>query len=129
MPLDLRRAFAPIDEDGEYVPRMVALRRAQASGIYAIIDERSMDVLYVGESHSGRLFETLTRHFRSWSIATGFDRQGRRAGGTQYDRERVLVATSVTHDDEAQDAQVRAIARLDPEDNVNLFPDEVDAPF
>lgn len=36
------------------------------SGVYAIRDRKSKRVLYVGESHTGRLRETLARHLRYW---------------------------------------------------------------
>ena len=88
-----------------------------ASGVYAIVDSATRRVLYVGESHTGRLFDTITRHFRSWTMAPGEDSQGRRRGGTTYQRERVSVAYVLTDKRDAQDIQFAEIQRLKPRDN------------
>lgn len=45
------------------------------SGIYLIREKNgflffSGEVLYIGESHSNRLYSTLLRHFQRWSGAT-----------------------------------------------------------
>ncbi len=120
--LGLRTAFAPAHGDGQYVARLDDLRHKHASGAYAIIDARTREVLYIGESHTGRLFDTLTRHFRSWAISPDQDAQGRRRGGTEYDRQDVLVALCITSDARANELQVDEIARLDPTDNLLLFP-------
>lgn len=79
------------------------------------------------ESHSGRLFGTLTRQLQRWRVDPARDRHGRSEGGTQYDRFAVLVVVVVTRADRAQDVQADEIARLDPADNSNEFPD--DPPF
>ena len=46
------------------------------NGVYVIRDALDGDVYYVGESHSGRLYSTLTRHFQFWDGYTA---------GTTYD--------------------------------------------
>ena len=55
------------------------------NGVYVIRDALDGDVYYVGESHSGRLYSTLTRHFQFWDGYTA---------GTTYDRDGVEVAVS-----------------------------------
>jgi len=100
-----------------YAPHIRALQARRASGIYAIFDAGNRAPLYVGESHTGRLFDTITRHFRSWRIDPRNDAQGRRRGGTTYTRERVRVAVLETEPDTAQALQYRAIAELRPRDN------------
>lgn len=56
-------------------------------GVYAIRSVRSGEVMYVGESHTGRLYETLTRHLQFW--------KGPKAGPT-YERSDVEVKIRVT---------------------------------
>jgi hypothetical protein len=121
MKLDLSQAFpAVVRIEGEqyYHDALAELRGEHASGVYAIIAKGSGRVLYVGESHTGRLYDTITRHFRAWTINPRRDSQGRRFGGTTYDRAKVRVAYTVTADDEAQDMQYAEIQRLNPADNV-----------
>lgn len=77
------------------------------SGVY-VIREPAGRVLYVGESHTGRLKKTLLRHFQAWS--------GKTAGPT-YSRGSVEVAVLVTPAGRAVAAQNRLICRLQPRDN------------
>ena len=70
------------------------------------------EVLYVGESHTHRLYSTLTRHFQYWD--------GRTAG-TTYQRENVEVAVALL-DASSRDvvsAQAELIGELAPRDNVH----------
>lgn len=83
------------------------------SGAYAIRDRRSGEVLYVGESHTGRLYPTLTRHFQRWKGLTA---------GTTYDRHRVEVKLEETDPRDASDLQEDWIARLAPADNRQSLP-------
>lgn len=99
----------------KYAPELAALRSVKASGVYVILDNRGQSVLYVGESHTGRLYDTITRHFREWRTVN--DTQGRRRGGEMYNRERVRVVWLVLRADEAQDAQYALIQKLNPRDN------------
>ena len=46
-----------------------------ANGVYLIRDRHTGDIVYIGESHSERLYGTLTRHFQAWSDA--WDTAGR----------------------------------------------------
>lgn len=92
-------------------------------GVYVIRSKLTGSILYVGESHSGRLYETLTRHFQSWT--------GIQAGPT-YVRATVEVAVRVTsHPDSAWNAQNDLIRTLKPADNKWRPKDaaEPDVPF
>lgn len=114
MILDVVQSFPAVGPVG-YAPWLVAIRHGRHSGIYAILEGRS--VLYVGESHSGRLYDTITRHFREWRIDAGNDAKHRRRGGTTYDRRRVRVVYAITEPDTAQTLQYAEIERLRPRDN------------
>jgi len=119
-PLAFGSSFPAVADPGRrlpYHPRLAALRNRDASGVYVIFDARTREPLYVGESHSGRLYDTITRHFRAWSIDPDTDEQGRRRGGTTYHRQAVRVAVQVTPADRAEDEQYAAIAWIDPSDN------------
>lgn len=128
--LNLAAAFPAVDRSGKYAPQLEPLRRSRVSGVYAIADA-SRRTLYVGESHTGRLFDTITRHFRSWRVDPSRDAQGRRRGGTMYDRRRVLVAFVITEPDAAQAFQFAEISRLRPRDNQveGVTADAIDLPI
>lgn len=118
--LHIAEAFpaAVSGDGGPYHSRLTELREYQASGVYAILSA-AKKVLYVGESHSGRLYDTITRHFREWGINARTDRQGRRWGGATYDRHKVRVIYLITNAGEAQHIQYAEIQRLAPRDNTN----------
>jgi excinuclease UvrABC nuclease subunit len=80
---------------------------AGKSGVY-VIRERGGRVLYVGESHTGRLKKTLLRHFQAWT--------GKTAGPT-YSRGDVEIAVIVTPPGGAVARQNALICRLQPKDN------------
>ncbi len=101
-----------------YASELAAIRNTRASGVYVILDARSGQTLYVGESHTGRLYDTLTRHFRHWTGSRGYA-DGRPRGGTSYDPARVRVAYTITRDEEAQPFQYATIQELRPRDNEN----------
>lgn len=107
----------PAVEGGGYHRHLAELRNYQASGLYAIVGPRGA-ILYIGESHTGRLYDTITRHFRDWRIEPGTDAQGRRRGGTTYNRDQVRVIYLICNADEAQQRQYEAIQRLGPRDNI-----------
>jgi hypothetical protein len=109
----------PAVEGSKYHPHLGELRGKKLSGVYAITRADDNLVLYVGESHTGRLYDTITRHFRRWSIAPGVDAQGRRRGGTPYSRFTVRVVYLITPADDAQAIQYAEIQRLNPQDNAN----------
>ena len=107
----------PATLNAAYHPHLSQLRARRLSGVYAITDRRSHRVLYVGESHTGRLYDTITRHFRRWKIRPGADAQGRRRGGEEYNRADVAVVYLVTPAALAQQVQYAEIQRLKPRDN------------
>lgn len=84
-----------------------ALRRR--SGVY-IIRQNAGPVQYVGESHTGRLYDTLRRHFATWNDAP------ERVHFT-YDRAAVEVAVIPCPAAAAVGIQNRLISDLDPADN------------
>ena len=57
-PIDLRTR--------QYEQWLVDLRGKGLSGVYLIRDSDEKRVLYVGESHNGRLYGALTRHLYDW---------------------------------------------------------------
>lgn len=79
------------------------------SGVYVIRSGPGAGrVHYVGESHSGKLRDTLQRHFQRW--------KGETAGPT-YDATRVQVAVEVCDPKSAIERQNQLISELDPADN------------
>jgi hypothetical protein len=127
--------YRPVGSRGDPYPEWVRALRGQ-SGVY-VIRERDRDgdpvTVYVGESHTGRLRETLTRHFQDWrrwkSYWKGQYTEGHDPGLT-YDREKVEVAVRVTSPDDAIDEEARLIRRLRPRDNLAGQPVEDEAvPF
>ena len=100
-----------------YAEQLAELRGQALSGVYAFFDKTTRECLYIGESHTGRLYDTLTRHFRAWKINPNQDRQGRRYGGTNYNRARILVDVLICAPSQAQDLQYLEIQRLQPRDN------------
>lgn len=91
------------------------------SGAYVIRRTRTKETLYVGESHTGRLPDTIRRHFWFWSD------DGERKHYT-YDPDTVEVAFRLTSPGNAVAAQNELIERLDPKDNTYGF-DDPDEPF
>lgn len=75
-------AIRVVTSNGKYAPELVAIRGGKLSGVYVIMDTQMETVHYVGESHTGNLYDTITRHFRRWKLDPSSDRQGRRRGGT-----------------------------------------------
>lgn len=132
--LGLRNAslsYRPIGASGRY-PDWVRALRGQ-SGVY-LIRERQRDgsnpVVYIGESHAGRLYQTLTRHFQTWRRHKKFW-SGQYTGsqshdpGLTYHRARCTVAVRVLSSERALHEEARLIARLRPRDNLIGQPDEL----
>lgn len=120
-------AAVPVVAEGSrrYSRALAELRGVRVSGVYVLVDGLTGQALYVGESHSGRLFETITRHFRQWQAA-GVYANGRRAGGVSYERSRVLVAWRVVEPEYVSALQWAEILRLNPRDNERMdMPSEV----
>lgn len=92
---------------------------ADKSGVYAIrlVGLFSREVVYVGESHSGRLLKTITRHFQAWNRGNTFSWQGTDPGRT-YDREACEVRVQVCAPSRAISLQNAWIKTLKPRDNI-----------
>jgi hypothetical protein len=124
--------YRPLGKPRERYPEWVDELRGR-SGVYVIRewDEGEPRVVYVGESHTDRLYETMTRHFQKWRRWKGFWRGQYGRGhdpGLTYKRELVEVAARVTSADDALDEEARLIQRLRPRDNLR-GQDQDDAPF
>ena len=104
--------FRPVGNDGDPYPDWVR-NLATSSGVYAIRDSDSKQVLYVGESHTGNLYATLTRHLQAWS-SDDSDRTF-----NSYHRYAVEVAVMrITRRGDVAAAQSRLIGELEPSDNI-----------
>ena len=123
--------YRPVGASGEPYPDWVRELDGQ-SGVYIIREiqrDGSHVTVYVGESHTGRLYQTLTRHFQTWRRAKKFW-AGQYSGslshdpGLTYDRDRVTVAVRVLPPDRALAEEARLIARLRPRDNLLGQPDD-----
>jgi hypothetical protein len=112
--LDPRKAI-PVLTGTDYTPELAALRNIHASGVYIIVDTATREILYAGESHTGRLYDTITRHFRKWKRRG--DEYGRKTGGTTYARDQVSVCFVITQDQDAPGLQYTAIQAWQPRDN------------
>lgn len=124
---ELRNAgltYRPIGETGTPYPAWVRALKGK-SGVYIIRESKhdgSSEIVYVGESHTARLYQTLTRHFQSWRRSKKFwtgqyGGQGHDPGLT-YPRNRVTVAVRVLPPQRALAEEARLIARLRPRDNL-----------
>ena len=124
----MRLAFLELGRRGApYPPEITALRGR--SGVYVIRERSTRRVVYVGESHTGALYRTLTRHFQVWTRAKRWWEQayGRQHDpGVVYARGAVEVAAIPLAAARAVAAQRALIARLKPRDNIN---ETEDVPF
>jgi excinuclease UvrABC nuclease subunit len=111
--------FRPIVGDpGDRYPEWIAAVDGK-SGIYVIKSKRGI-VLYVGESHTGRLKATLVRHFQQWKrdkLNLYSKTDWSRTTGKTYDRSDVLVWVHPCRKDQAQKLQYLLIQKLQPRDN------------
>jgi len=103
---------SPVDvaDPSAYAPWVRELRGR--SGCYVIREADTGRVVYVGESHTHRLYSTLTRHFQGWNGYTA---------GTTYDRYAVEVALSMLDElpGDVVAQQVILILELEPADNTH----------
>lgn len=100
--------FRPVKE-GRAVAGWVKALKGK-SGVYIIREAGFLgEVLYCGESHSGRLYTTLLRHFQHWA--------GKTAGPTLTDS-KVVVAVVRCPAARALDLQNAMIAEYRPKLNV-----------
>ncbi|HWD19344.1 MAG TPA: hypothetical protein VHB20_08685 [Verrucomicrobiae bacterium] len=79
------------------------------SGVY-VIREKGLfgGIVYIGESHTGRLKNTLLRHFQHWTGPTK---------GPTFARSKVEVAVVPTRKDRAVELQNKLIAEHSPKLN------------
>ena len=86
---------------------------AGKSGVYMIREKGLFSpVVYIGESHTGRLKKTLLRHFQSW-----------KSRGPTYARSKVEVSVIVTAPKSAVGLQNDLIRDHNPRDNQAEKPD------
>lgn len=127
-------AFKALGKAGDpYPPELAALGKTAQSGVYVIREKSTRRTVYVGESHSGKLYATLTRHFQEWRRGKAFWGNAGFASkahdpGVTYERGDVEVAVILTSDEEARDAQDALINEFRPRDNVTGNGDD-DVPF
>ena len=100
--------FRPV-KDGRAVAEWVKALKGK-SGVY-VVRERGFlgNVLYVGESHSDRLYSTMLRHFQRWTGPTA---------GPTFFISKVEVAVIRTPAGKAIDLQNAVIAEYKPRLNV-----------
>ncbi len=124
--------FSPVGAEGDDYPEWVRALNGQ-SGAYVIALQTShggdAPIVYVGESHSGRLYETLTRHFQRWERRKVFweGQYGREdSPGVTYPRALCLVAVVLAPGRDrrgrslsspAEELQWKLIELLQPRDN------------
>jgi hypothetical protein len=125
---DVRNAalkYRPVGGSGEPYPDWVRALVGK-SGVYILREvqnDGATETVYVGESHTGRLYQTLTRHFQTWRRAKKFW-SGQYSGseshdpGLTYDRNRMVAAVRVLPATRALEEEARLIARLRPRDNL-----------
>jgi len=129
-------SYRPIGASGRYPDWVRALRGK--SGVYAIRERQrdgSNPVVYVGQSQTGRLYQTLTRHFQDWRRspqsrkfhAGRYTRNPGHDPGLTYYRARCTVAVRVLAAERAMDEEARLIVRLRPRDNLIGQPDALGA--
>jgi excinuclease UvrABC nuclease subunit len=109
--------FRPIKEGRAIAPWIRALKGK--SGVYLIREKNGFlffpgEVLYLGESHSDRLYSTLLRHFQHWT--------GKTAGPT-FPVSKVEVAVVRCPAARALDLQNAMIEEYRPKLNTTANPD------
>lgn len=125
--------YRSIGVDGESWPAWVR-ELGRASGVYVIKQHGDNGaVLYVGSS-SGKLYDTITRHFQTWSRKKNFWKGMRGAHhdpGMTYNRSHCCVAVKLTSKGEHLEEEASLIQKLEPRDNLVDHPDggSDDTPF
>lgn len=123
-----------IGAGGDEFPLWVRNLRGK-SGAYAIRERGwfSSTIVYVGESHTGGLYKTLTRHFQSWHRGKKFwfgqYAPAQTDPGHTYDRAKVEVAVQTCAAARAVALQDRWIRTLKPRDNHVGVVDDDPVPF
>ena len=98
--------FRPIYENGK--PAQWVKDLAGKSGVYLVRENFFEQVVYVGESHSGRLKKTLMHHFPHWTGPTA---------GPTFDPDTHSAAAITTPGENALEAQNGLISEYTPELN------------
>lgn len=109
--------FRAIEKKGRYFPDWMN-EFNKKSGAYVIRSKSSKDVLYVGESHTGRLAATLKRHFWNWDDV--IEREH-----FTFDPNTVEVAFYVTTQKAAKPVQDELIEHYLPRHNKQGMPSDV----
>jgi len=129
-----KRTWRSIGANGEPYPDWLRAL-AHRSGVYAIRVPGifSPTVVYVGESHTGRLAKTIARHFQHWKRAKGFwsevfGKDSDTDPGRTYPRAEAEVCVQTCDPSRALALQNAWIAELRPRDNILGAPDDV-VPF
>jgi hypothetical protein len=102
--------YRPVAKQGGRFPSWLSELTGK-SGVYVIRNRVFNVVMYVGESHSGKLYGTLTRHFQAW--------KGQGSGNT-YPAFNSEVAIELLPPARAMERQAELIGRLKPLDNERL---------
>jgi hypothetical protein len=133
-PRNASLSYRPVGDRGEPYPEWIRALDGK-SGAYVIRElgaDGTPEIVYVGQSSSDRLYDTLTRHFQQWRRWKGFWRGQYAEGhdpGLTYDRSRVEAAVRITPASRALDEEARLIRRLRPRDNIIGQPEEAAIPF
>jgi hypothetical protein len=128
-----RPTWRPVGNTGDAYPDWMR-DLLHSSGVYAIRVPgfiRSHVVVYVGESHSGRLAKTIARHFQSWTRSKGWWSGLFGTGadpGRTYSRGDVEVLVVTCPASRAIALQNKWIRELEPRDNI-LGQVEEEVPF
>ncbi len=107
--LQWRAPLAP--DGGGFADWLRELRGRGLNGVYLVRDAGSREIVYIGESHTGRLYETLTRHLYAWNG---------KGSGPSYAPSLVELAVIVAEtplDDPVAD-QYALIQEHEPRDNI-----------
>ena len=109
--------FRPVKESRAVAPWVRALKGR--SGCYIIREKNGFlffpgEVIYIGESHSNRLYSTLLRHFQHWT--------GKTAGPT-FPASKVEVAIIRCAANRARALQDSLIEEYGPRLNITTNPD------
>lgn len=108
--------YRPAREGGQFAGWLDATKGR--SGVYVVRSVLTRTVLYVGESHTGNLYRTITRHFFDWR-----DRSGRHHYTVGILP--VEVAVRLLPASRAVEEQDRLIVRLRPRHNLTTRTDDV----
>ncbi len=127
-------AWVKLGEKGKPFPASVRALDGK-SGVYAIrtVGWLFSTVVYVGESHTGNLYKTLTRHFQSWRRSKQWWRGAYAPAATDpghtYERAGCEVSFETCKADAAVEMQWAWVKRLSPRDNVARPDEGEEAPF